>query len=86
MRARNTYKKDRDNPSWVAQEVQLIIPASNLKLISGMRSTGTSIDIFIRGVGIGLTHTEKLIIKKFKKARETGNLEAETGEDPKDQT
>ena len=40
-------------------------------------------DIFVRGVGIGLTHTEKLLIKKIKIARETGNLEAESGEDPK---
>ena len=40
-------------------------------------------DIFVRGVGVGLTHTENLIIKKLRIARETGNLEAETGEEPK---
>ena len=40
-------------------------------------------DIFVRGVGVGLTHTEKLLIKKLRIARETGDLEAETGEDPK---
>ena len=40
-------------------------------------------DIFVRGVGVGLTHTENLIIKKLRKARETGDLEAETGEEPK---
>ena len=40
-------------------------------------------DIFVRGVGVGLTHTENLLIKKLKLAKETGNLEAETGEDPK---
>ena len=40
-------------------------------------------DIFVRGVGIGLTHTEKLFKKKLGIARETGDLEAETGEDPK---
>ena len=35
------YKKnERDDPSWAAQEGQLLIPASNLDLISGMRSTG----------------------------------------------
>ena len=39
--------------------------------------------IFVRGVGIGLTHTEKLFIKKFRIARETGDLEAEISEDPK---
>ena len=48
-----------------------------------MRSTGTSMDIFVRGVGVGLTHTENLIIKKLRIARETGDLEAETGEEPK---
>ena len=40
-------------------------------------------DIFVRGVGVGLTHTENLIIKKLRVARETGDLEAETGEEPK---
>ena len=39
-------------------------------------------DIFIRGVGVGLTYTEKLL-KKLKLAGETGDLEAEIGEDPK---
>ena len=76
-------KTERDDPSRAAQEGQLLIPASNLNLISGMRSTGMSIDIFVRGVGVRLTHTEKLLIKKFRIARETGDLEAETGEDCK---
>ena len=40
-------------------------------------------DIFVRGVGVGLTHTENLIIKKLGIARETGDLEAETGAEPK---
>ena len=53
----------RDDPSWAAQEGQLLIPASNLDLISCMRSTETSMDIFVRGVGVGLTHTENLLIK-----------------------
>ena len=76
-------KTERDDPSWAAQEGQLLIPASNLDLIPGMRSTGTPMDIFVRGVGVGLTHTENLIIKKLRIARETGNLEPETGEEPK---
>ena len=80
MKYINTARVD---PSWAAQEGQLLIPASNLDLISGMRSSGTSTDIFVRGVGVGLTHTEKLLIKKLSIARETGDLEAETGEDPK---
>ena len=44
---------------------------------------GTSIDIFVRGVGVGLTHNEKLLIQNLRIARETGDLEAETDEDPK---
>ena len=76
-------KTERDDPSWAAQEGRLLIPASNLDLIPGMRSTGTSLDIFVRGVGVGLTHTENLIIKKLRIARETGDLEAKTGEEPK---
>ena len=56
-------KTERDDPSWAAQEGRLLIPVSNLDLIPGMRSTRTSMDIFVRGVGVGLTHTEKLIIK-----------------------
>ena len=39
-------------------------------------------DIFVRGMGVGLTHTENLIIKKLKSARETGELETE-GENAK---
>ena len=73
-------KTERDDPSWAAQEGPLLVPASNLDLISGMRSTGKSMDIFVRGVGVGLTHTEILLIRI---ARETGYLEAETDEDPK---
>ena len=30
-------------------------------------------DIFVRGVRVGLTHTKNLIFKKLKSARETGN-------------
>ena len=56
-------KNEREDPSWAAQEGRLLIPASNLDLISGMRSTGTSMDFFFRGVGVGLTHTENLFLK-----------------------
>ena len=49
------YKKtERDDLSWAAQEGQLLIHASNLDLKSGMRSTGSSMDIFFRGVVVGL--------------------------------
>ena len=77
--SRKITKTERDDPSWAAQEGQLLIPTSNLDLISGMRSTGTSMDIFVRVVGLGLTHTEKLLIKNLRIARETGDLIAETG-------
>ena len=63
-------KTEKDDPSWAAQEGQLLIPASNLNLISGMRSTGTSMDIFVRGVGVGLTHSENLLVEKLRVARE----------------
>ena len=76
-------KTERVYPSWVAQGGQLLISASNLDLISGMRSTGMSMVNFVRGVGVGLTHTEKFLIKNLRTARERGDLEAETGGDPK---
>ena len=72
-------RTERDDPSWE----RLLIPASNLNLLSGMRSTGTSMDIFVRGEGVNFSHTEKLLIRKLRIARETSDLEAETGEDPK---
>ena len=56
-------KNDRDNPSWAAQVRQLKISASNLNFISDMRSTRTSMDTFVRGSGVGLTHTAKLLMK-----------------------
>ena len=58
------------------------LPASNLNLIFSVRSTGTSMDTFVRGMGVGLTHTEHLIVKKLRITRETGDIEAETGEEP----
>ena len=39
-------------------------------------------DIFVRGVGVRLTHTENFMIKKLKSAREAGELETE-GENAK---
>ena len=39
-------------------------------------------NIFVRGVGVGLIHTENLINKIIKSARETGELETE-GENAK---
>ena len=48
-----------------------------------MQSTGTSVDVFVRGVGVGLHYTKNLLIKKLRMARETGDLEAETDEGSK---
>ena len=75
---------DNTESNWVAPDGPLRVPQPNLDLLDFGRSTGTSMDIFVRGVGIGLTHTENLIIKKkLKSARETGELETE-GENAKE--
>ena len=44
-------KTERNDPSWAAQEGQLLIFASHLDLKSGVRSTETSLDIFCPGSG-----------------------------------
>ena len=59
---------------WTAKDSPLDIPPDNSDPAS---STGTSINIFVRGVGVGLTHTENLIIKKLREMRETCGLELE---------
>ena len=71
------FSHDNTESNWVAPDGPLRVPQSNLDLLDSGRSTGTSMDIFVRGVGVGLTHTEKLIIKKLKLVRETGELETE---------
>ena len=67
---------DNTESNWVAPDGPLRVPQSNLDLLDFGQSTGTSMDIFFRGVG------ENLIIKKMKSARETGELETE-GENAK---
>ena len=57
---------------WTATDKPLEIPPDNLDPAS---STGTSINIFVRGVGVGLTHTENLMIKKLREVRKTNGLE-----------
>ena len=57
---------------WTATDRQLDIPPDNSDPAS---STGTSINIFVWGVGVGLTHTENLMIKKLREVRETRGLE-----------
>ena len=73
---------DNAESNWVASDGPLRVPQSNLNLLDFRRSTGTSMDIFVRGVGVGLTHTENLVIKIIKSVRETGELETE-GENAK---
>ena len=53
-------RSDKQDSSWAAQEGSLFIPTSNLHLTPDGRSTMTSIDIFVRRAGVGLTHTEKI--------------------------
>ena len=55
---------DNTESNWVAPDGPLRIPESNLDLLDFERSTGTSMDNFVRGVGVGLAHTKKLMIKK----------------------
>ena len=57
---------------WTATDRRLEIPPDNL---DPAPSTVTSIKIFVRGVGVGLTHTENLMIKKLREVRETSELE-----------
>ena len=51
----NRLKNDIDALSRAAPEGPVFIPASNLKLISGIRS----MDSFVTGVGVGLPHIGK---------------------------
>ena len=57
---------------WTDTDRPLEIPPDNIDPAS---STGTSINIFVRGVGVGLTHTENLMIKKLREVREKSGLE-----------
>ena len=65
-----------ENPlfGWTATDSPLDIPPDNSDPAS---STGTSINIFVRGVAVGLTYTENLMIKKLREVRETCGLELE---------
>ena len=62
---------------WAATDRPLEIPPDNLEPAS---STGTSKNIFDRGVGVGLTHTKNLMIKKLREVRETSGLELDEEE------
>ena len=55
-----------------ATDKPLEVPPDNLDPAS---SKGTWINIFVREVEVGLTHTKNLIIKKLREVRETNGLE-----------
>ena len=57
---------------WTATDWPLDIPPDNLDPAS---STGTSINIFVWGVVVGIAHTKNLIIKKLREVIETNVLE-----------
>ena len=68
--ARKYMKTENPLFDWTATDSPLDIPPDNSDPAS---STGTSINIFVRGVG--LAHTENLMIKKLREVRETRGLE-----------
>ena len=70
--AGNHMKTENPLFGWTATDRPLDIPPDNSDPAS---STGTSINTFVRGVGVGLTHTENLMIKKLREVRETSGLE-----------
>ena len=72
MSAEKRVKMKDPLTGWTATDRPLEIPPDNFDSAS---STGTSINIFVLGVGVGLTHTENLIIKKLREVREANGLE-----------
>ena len=75
--ATNHVKTEHPCFGWTATDRPLDIPPENL---SQAPSTGTSINNFVREVGVGLTHTENLMIKKLRKVREINGLELDQEE------
>ena len=57
---------DNTESNWVAPDGPPRVPETNFDLLDFGLSTGTPMDIFVRGVGVGLTHTTNLMIKKLK--------------------
>ena len=72
--AGNYMKTEDPLFGWTATDSPLDIPPDNSDQAS---STGTSINIFVRGVGVGLTQTENLMIKKLREVIEKCGLELE---------
>ena len=57
---------------WTAHDRPLQIPPDNLNQAP---STGMSIKSFVWGMGVGLTHTKNLMMKKLREKRETNRME-----------
>ena len=72
LSAKKHVKSENPLLRWTATDRPLKIPPDNL---SHVPSTGTSINIFVRGVGVGVTHTKNLTIKKLREVREINGLE-----------
>ena len=70
--AENYVKRKDPLFGWTATYRPLEIPPHNLVPAS---SKGTSINILVPGVGVGLTLTENLMIKKLREVKETSGLE-----------
>ena len=62
---------------WTTTDRSLYIPPDKLRPAP---STETSIKNFVRGVGVGLTHTENLMIIKLREMRETNGLDLDLKE------
>ena len=62
---------------WTATDRPLEVTPDNL---SPAPSTRMSINIFVRGVGVGLTYIENLMIKKLREVRGTNGLELDQEE------
>ena len=77
MSAEKHGKKKDPLFGWTVTDRPLEIPPDNLDPAS---STWTSINIFVRGVEVGLTHTENLMIKKLREVREKSGLELDEEE------
>ena len=75
--AEQHVKTEDPHFGWTATDRPLEIPPDNLDPASSM---GTSIYIFVRGVGVGLTHTKNLMIKKLREVRETNGRELDEEE------
>ena len=62
---------------WTATDRPLEVPPDNW---STAQSTGTSINIFVRAEGVGLTNIENLMIKKLREVSEVNGLELDQEE------